>query len=307
MSALLSRLKKALYMPEILKEEKVSLQYSFRKELLTQQALHSEEMGVSNQMLFDKEVVVSMASYGTRVTSAYLAIESIMQQSIKPNRIILCIPEDLKSQPLPELIQRQQKRGLEVLYNKDIWSFKKLIPALRKYPEAIMITCDDDCLYNVDFLENLLSSHKKDPKAIWGNRIHKITFDNKGNVDLYSNWEWEIPNTEESSKLFFITTVGGVLYPPHSLYEDVTKEDIFMDIAKYNDDIWCYAMALLNGTKIRRSFTHSPKGMDYLSIEESRYDRLSLDNLAIGESRNDRIFRTVIDYYHLYDMIKAKL
>ncbi len=306
MGTLLSRLKRTLFISEILKEEKVSLQYSFRKELLTQQALHSEEMGVSNQKQFDQEVVVSMASYGTRITSAYLAIESIMQQSIKPNRLVLCIPEEFKAQPLPELIQRQQKRGLEVLYNKDIWSFKKLIPALRKYPDAIMITCDDDCLYNVDFLENLLASHRKDPMAIWGNRIHEITFNKKGEVDLYSNWKWEIPYTEESSKLFFITTVGGVLYPPHSLYEDVTKEEIFMDIAKYNDDIWCYAMALLKGTSIRRSFTHSPIGIDYLSLEESQYERLSLGNVAIGESRNDKIVRAVFEHYNIYDIIKNK-
>lgn len=304
MSSIISRFRKILLLPELIKEEKVSLNYSLRKEMLTQSALSCKEMGVTSEKYFDQEVVVSMASYGTRVTSAYLAVESIMQQSIKPNRIVLCIPEDWKNRPLPKLLQNQQERGLEVLYNKDIWSFKKLIPALRKYPDSIIITGDDDCLYNVDFLENLLSSHRKDPKAIWGNRIHEVTFNNRGGVELYSNWKWEIPYTEESSKLFFITTVGGVLYPPHSLYEDVTKEDIFMDIAKYNDDIWCYAMALLKGTEIKRSFTHSPKGVDYLSLEESQFERLSLGNVSTGESRNDKIFRAVFERYGLYDLIK---
>lgn len=304
-SKFLSRINNLLYFPEFLQENKVSLQYNIRKELLIQQALTCKEKGISDEKYFEQEVVFSMASYGTRVTSAYLAIESIMQQSIKPNRLILCLPEEWQSRPLPKLIQNQQKRGLEIIYNKDIWSFKKLIPALRKYPESIIITGDDDCLYNVDFIENLLASHRKDPLAIWGNRIHKVTFNKKGYVDYYSNWQWEIPNTDESSKLFFITTVGGVLYPPHSLFDDVTKEEIFMDIAKYNDDIWCYAMALLKGTKIKRSFTHSPRGVDYYSLEESQYNRLSKNNVSAGYSRNDQIFRAVFEHYGLYDIIKC--
>ena len=201
----------------------------------------------------------------------------------------------------------RSERGLEVLYNKDIWSFKKLIPALNKYPNSIIITGDDDCLYNVDFIEMLLASHRKDPEAIWGNRIHKVTFNKEGEVDYYRNWDWEIPYTEEASKLHFITTVGGVLYPPNSLYKDVTEEKIFMDISKYNDDIWCYAMALLKGTPIKRSYTHSPKGIEYLSVEESQYERLSLGNVSAGESRNDKIFKTVCERYHLFDIIKTEI
>lgn len=299
-------LRRFIQVPDLLEEHKKSILYNVRKELLIQKASTSNEPGITNEKIADREVVVSMASYGNRVSSAFLAVESIMQQSIKPNRIILCIPEEFKSMPLPQMLQRQEKRGLTVLFTKDIWSFKKIVPALKSFPESIIITCDDDCLYNVDFVENLLRSHSIDPSAIWGNRIHEITFDKKGNINYYSKWNWEIPNTDKSSNKFLITSVAGVLYPPHSLYKDVTDESIFMDISKYNDDIWCYAMAVLQGTKIRRSFTHSENGMDYLSVEESQLQRLSLDNVSNngGESRNDKIVKAVFDKYNIWDIIK---
>ena len=43
---------------------------------------------------------------------------------------------------------------------------------------------------------------------------------------------------------------GGVLYPPHSLYKDITNEKLFMELAPTNDDILFWMMAVLNNTKI---------------------------------------------------------
>lgn len=45
--------------------------------------------------------------------------------------------------------------------------------------------------------------------------------------------------------------VGGVLYPPNSLYCDITNENLFMELAPTNDDIWFWLMAVLNNKKIK--------------------------------------------------------
>ena len=100
-------LRRFIQVPDLLEEHKKSILYNVRKELLIQKASTSNEPGITNEKIADREVVVSMASYGNRVSSAFLAVESIMQQSIKPNRIILCIPEEFKSMPLPQMLQRQ--------------------------------------------------------------------------------------------------------------------------------------------------------------------------------------------------------
>ena len=52
------------------------------------------------------------------------------------------------------------------------------------------------------------------------------------------------------------------MYPPDSLYKDVLNENLFMQLAPKADDIWFWAMALLNNTKIHvvqngiREFAH---------------------------------------------------
>ena len=64
--------------------------------------------------------------------TTYDTIESIMEQTMKANRIILWLDYSFEKQPLPKALQLLQKRGLEIEYCKDIRSYKKLIPALKK-------------------------------------------------------------------------------------------------------------------------------------------------------------------------------
>lgn len=68
--------------------------YERRKEFLMLQAFKCKESGVTTERYCDHEVVVSMATHGERFYEAYLAIESIMQQTIKPNRMILNVAKD---------------------------------------------------------------------------------------------------------------------------------------------------------------------------------------------------------------------
>ena len=117
-------------------------------EELTEKALFSKELGINREKVCEHEVIVSLTTYGKRLYDVYLPIESIMQGSLKPNRIILWISEDLKGKELPITLQRQQKRGLDIRYCKDIRSYTKLVPALKCFPNACIITIDDDLIYN---------------------------------------------------------------------------------------------------------------------------------------------------------------
>ena len=74
--------------------------------------------------------------------------------------------------------------------------------------------------------------------------MHKIIIKN-GFPASYSTSQHEI-KSNELNPLHFPTGCGGILYPPHSLYKDVCKEEIFTKIAPFADDIWLWGMALLN-------------------------------------------------------------
>jgi len=275
--------------------------YVYRTEYLTNCALNSGEQGVSNTQYCDTEIIVSLTTYDKRLYDVYLTIESIMQQSMKPNRIVLWLSDELKNTNIPITLKNQQKRGLDIRYCEDILSYKKLIYALKEFPSSAIITIDDDCIYNFDLIENLLNAYKNNPKLISSARIQRMKLIGKNKLEKYSRW---ISNYEKHdiSPLNFPTGVGGILYPPHCFNEEVFNKDVFMDICKYADDVWFKAMALLNGVMAQKIFTHKKGGNDFLSIITSQYT--SLLKINVVKNMNDVQLKAVFDKYKLYDYLK---
>lgn len=265
---------------------------------LTNLALHSNELGITNEHISDNEIVVSLTSYGKRIHEVYLAIESIMQGTIKPNKIILWLSEEeFKNKELPTILKKQQERGLEIKYCKDIKSYKKIINTLKEYPNASIITIDDDLIYNFELVENLVQSHKSKPNCIWANRIHEITYNENGSLKSYLQWKWNSRTGAKNSKHNFFTSGGGTLFPPHSLNDEVLNEDVFMELCPTADDVWLNAMARLQKTEICKSFTHDSKGDDFLVNENLQADGLSTINNAPQNNQNDLQIKAVFNRY----------
>jgi len=143
------------------------------------QAYESQENGTSNEMICNSEILVSLTSHGSRINEVHLAIESIMRQTIMPNRIVLWLGKQFETQDVPILLQRQQKRGLEINYFEDIGPHTKLIPSLMKYPDSVIITIDDDMIYPSNFIEGLVKSYKSDSSKIYFYRGHRILFNSR--------------------------------------------------------------------------------------------------------------------------------
>ena len=267
---------------------------------LAEQALHSAEKGISSEKLCDEDIIVSLTSYGKRIYDVYLAIESIMQGSIKPNRILLWLSkEDFFNKTLPQTLQKQIERGLEIRFCKDIKSYKKLIYTLKENPNACIITIDDDVIYNFDLVENLVTAHKTTPNCIWANRIHEMTYNENHSLKSYLQWNFTLNHDCINKKNNFVTGVGGVLYPPNSLHTEVFNDKVFLSICPTADDVWFNAMARLKGTEIRKSFTHSNKGEDYLLNDQLQTDGLGAINNAPSDCRNDAQIQAVYSKYKI--------
>jgi hypothetical protein len=294
--------KKSFYENTLLIEHLLN-NFSFitRKEYLTSCALNSSENGVSSRNYCNDEIIVSLTTYGKRLYEVYLAIESIMQQTIKPNKIVLWLGDDLKNQILPVFLQNQMKRGLEVKYCKDIRSYTKLIPSLKLFPSASIITVDDDVLYYPDLIENLINEHIKCPDLILCARMHFIKLLKNNKPDKYTKWI-EGYNSFDISPLNFPTGVGGVLYPPNCFNDEVFNENVFLDICKYADDVWLKAMALFSNASSKKIFTHSKNGKDYYpNLQDTR-----LVDINIGKNMNDIQLSAVFDKYNLYEKLKSR-
>ncbi|MBQ7633210.1 MAG: glycosyltransferase [Alphaproteobacteria bacterium] len=198
------------------------------------------------------EIIVSLTSYPARIKTVHQTIYSLLTQSVKADKVILWLAEEQfpnKEKDLPQELLSLTKIGLEIDWYHDIKSYKKLIPSLKKYPDAIIVTADDDLLYDKNWLEKLLLSYCKTTNAIHCHRAHMMNFE-KGVVLPYRQWT---QNIKQNKTLYntFQTGVGGVLYPPHSLYKDVLDEEKFMRLCPQADDIWFWAMAVKNNTPIK--------------------------------------------------------
>lgn len=278
------------------------IQFNQKRYILEQNILHSQESGVTNEKYCDHDIIVSLTTYSKRIYDVHLTIESIMEQTMKANRIILWLDYSFEKRPLPKALQLLQKRGLEIEYCKDIRSYTKLIPALKKYPNDAIITIDDDLLYDIDLLEKLIMAYQEDPSYIYCNRHHLMLPDGKGELLPYMQWKWNY--TDQNACIWnFPTGVGGVLYPPYSLDEEVFNESVFLDICKYADDVWFKAMAMKKGTLSKKVYTHNPKGEEYFLNESVQDIGLSMINTQ-GEFLNDRQIDAVFTKYNLYPLLK---
>lgn len=205
----------------------------------------------------DKELIVSLTSYPARINTVPRVIETLINQTHRADKIILWLnPESFPNgeRDLPAQLLDLTARGLVIGWYKNIRSYTKLIPTLLQYPDATIITVDDDILYPCDLIDTLLHTHRRHPNDICAHRIRKIAIKD-GKVAPYSKWR-----LSECRGLFskyrrvghnnLLCGVGGVLYPPHSLHPDVLREDLFTELCKHQDDVWFWAMAVMNNRKI---------------------------------------------------------
>lgn len=198
----------------------------------------------------EPKLIVSLTSYPKRINVVPLVIDSLLRQSLKPDMMILWLAEEefpIKEKSLPKALRRYIKFGLTIKWCTNLKSYKKIIPTLLEFPDDIIVTADDDIRYPENWLESLYSAHL----------VH--------HNEIVCHYSYQPHIEEQSTKSFpeiiktpgiltgiqIIGSGGGALFPPHSLYKDVTRTELFSNIAPHNDDYWIWAMAKLNKTPMR--------------------------------------------------------
>ena len=271
------------------------LAFTIKSNHLLNLALTSDKDIVSKQIAGETELIVSFTTYNKRIHDVHLVVESIAQQTFKPNRLILWLDEDeFTLETIPLVLHKQIARGLEVRFCPNYKSYKKLIPALKLFPNANIITIDDDILYPYDMVEMLTIEHKSNPTTIIGHRAHKINVSNN-KILPYQLWENETKN-HQSSNLCFITTGGGTLFPVNSFNSEVLNIEVFLSLCPNADDVWFKAMALLNNTGCKKVNDDRDFFNRFLLLSNSQDIALYRTNII----NNDIQLKAVFDYYDLH-------
>lgn len=245
------------------------------------------------------QIIVSLTTYSKRIYDVHLTIESLFRQTIMPNKIVLWLAEDeFDENNIPIMLKKLQNKGLEIGYCKDLKSYKKLIPTLEKYPNDIVITVDDDILYQYDLIENLYMEYLKNLETVVCSRAHKYKFKNEIFLP-YNKWEMEVKNSKDN---IFLTSGGGTLFPPKCFDKEFFNETKILDLCPLADDVWINAMLL----RLNKKITQIKDGRSWSEkiITLTKNQDIALSKVNVGENKNDIQLKAVFDYYNLWEKLK---
>ncbi len=234
-------------------------------------------------------VIVSLTSYNARIDTVHLTVTTLLNQTVKPKMVVLWLAKEQfpgGEDDLPQKLLELKDYGLSIRFCEDLRPHKKYYYTMKENPDSAVITVDDDVFYPENLVETLLQTAKKFPDTVvctWGHEM--------SDADDPSKWEPSMKGTEPSFKLV-PTGIGGVLYPPHCLSEEVFNKDSVKELCLNADDLWLKAMALKNGKKAVR--VDKPAKL-FFTILKTQKSGLYYENAL--EDKNTVAWRNIMGAY----------
>lgn len=261
-------------------------------------------IGFLSQDLSLESVIISLTSYGSRVVDTLpLVLYTLITQTIKPGKIVVYLDyTNWSDEKLPKILHHLQKVGVDIRYCEDIRSYKKIVPALKDFPNNPIVTVDDDIYYDSHMLEWLLDAYQQLPqKSIVGLWACIVAKEN-GEYLPYNTWIDCKFKTNDSE--FALYTGYGTFYPPHIFDNEVCNSDVFMKLCPTADDIWMWVMAKRLNIPIFLTPNaalglHTEINRVYVFFPEQNKESLYYVNELVG-NQNDIQLKNLITYYNLH-------
>ena len=238
-------------------------------------------------------VDVSITSYGSRLSSAAISIESIARGSSRPRRIVLWLDHSFEHKEFPPALRRLINRGLEVGFVDDIGVHTKYYPYVQSnepYPVP-MVLADDDTIYRRGWLDGLFRSYTPGTATVLCQRAWRVVVDGDS-LAPYDTWQL-CADTRPSFRNL-ATGVGGVLYPPEALRRIGSAGEAFRTVCPTNDDIWLHSVMVDAGIRTQQVVRTPPKER---TVPGSQITALSHENVLAGQ--NDVQVRNAYNLGHI--------
>ena len=245
-----------------------------------------------------EQVIVSLTSFPAAIPYAIQAIRSILSGAVLPDKVVLYLTlSQFGENGVPQEL-RQLAAGNPIFeirdYDRDIRSYRKLIPALADFPDAVIVTIDDDVNYHRYMLRDLLRLHQEIPHAVLAHRTKRMKPGKP--YRRWSKYRWYdfLFKRIHAGFTNIGTGVGGILYPPHALQTEMLDVELFTRIAPTTDDIWFWAAAVANGTPIVPVpfGLNKPKG-----VGKPRELSLKTTNFKTGTDRNAAALKAIVEKF----------
>lgn len=201
------------------------------------------------------ELVVSLTTYPARIVTLPSVLEPLCRQTMRPDRIVLwlCRSEFPGGEvDVPASVLAYRARGVEIHFvDESLKPHTKYLFAMRAYPDAAIVTVDDDIAYPDDLVETLWKSYLRHPHAVSAMRAHRIALDRRGCPRPYLYWEFDCNMwIDRPRHALFATGAGGVLYPPHILPDEALDSARIRAKSLRNDDLWLKFAELKAGVPV---------------------------------------------------------
>ena len=268
-----------------LKEIPASLWHSVRLSLKSSQGLLEESKP-------SVPVVVSMTVIPSRLPKLALVLRSLLDQSVRPERILVWLHQDMESQ-IPNGVQRLCGSLIQLHFTPLKCSHKKLIHTLEAHPDRVVVTCDDDFLYHRNWLEVLCADHKRYPKHVIAQHLRSIQRNEDGQLKPYKQWIYR-SELNQNSDSFLAIGGKGVLYPVGALNLQFNNRDLFLSLAPKADDLWFKAMELLNNTPVKRCDRLVPEPIPIMGTQT-----FSLKKENVDQDLNGLQWQQLSDHFNL--------
>ena len=201
------------------------------------------------------DTVISLTTYGKRLTTAVYSIASLLVGTVRLP-VILWLDEEDYHREWPAGLRRLVQRGLDVRCSDGTYG-----PHTKYYGTfqdmagkgVRVITVDDDMMYPRWFIEKLLNAADASPRNVVAYRAHTMRL----NGETLAPYKlWTATRTTEPSFLHFATGVSGVMYPATMVDFVADKGKEFQDKAPSADDVWLNNCALRSGHQVRQVYPH---------------------------------------------------
>lgn len=238
--------------------------------------------------------IVSLASYSKRINTLHICLNSIFSQTLMPKKVILYLDTSVHPDTVPAEILAFINKGLEIVYVSSVLaSHNKYYYTLRKFPNDIIITVDDDVIYDKCTFHNLMKTHLKYPHSVCATRVTYMLFRDNNQIDSYNNWISEYDKLLYPSKRLVAVGVGGILYPPHIFPDEVFDKNKIINLALTADDIWLKIMELKNDILVVWSGQIPQHPQQIPNTREVGLWR------NINKYKNDEYIQNLIDFYNI--------
>ena len=238
-------------------------------------------------------LIISFTSIPARIDSVKTVLNSLYQQTLHADKIILWLAEELfpkREADLPTSLQEDiAAKKFSLRWCNDLGSHTKYFYAMQEFLEDIIVTVDDDTFYSQDMLQKLMETHARFPHAVVARTTSLALLDSDFKPLPMCEWLFDFQSFSEPSMFLVAQGVGGVLYPPHSVSRAVLDKECIRDICTVEGKICGDDLLLKAGEMLNKTPVVAVKGEPYFRLPNTQQTALS--KIMPNEKHNDLIIQ----------------